>query len=133
MELNPKVFLAYKRGLKAGFPVSSFLPFPRSTLFLSTSLLPTVRASPIPSHQLPLIILISVFARHFVTPDAAEPAGSLRCVIDLVREKKNHQLYYVETKPIKPLRGICCGRKYGRTCVFRKKLRVAVVKPLLNR
>lgn len=75
MELNPKVFLAREHGLKTGFsvslsPYSSPVPF---CSYLPASSRPPVSSSP--SHQLPLIILISFFARHFVTPDAAESAG----------------------------------------------------------
>lgn len=126
MELNPKVFLAHERGLKAGaFPVSPFLPFPSSTLLLSSSLLSTACASP---H---LFASITIDYPHFRLRAAFCNSGCrITCRLSALRyrscpgEKKNRQPNYVETKPIKPLDGICCGRKYGRTSALRKKFRI---------
>jgi len=76
MELNPKVFLAREHGLKAGFSVS-LSPYSSPPFHFAPIFQPPIDLlfPPPPSHQLPLIILISFFARHFVTPDAAESAG----------------------------------------------------------
>lgn len=104
MEVNPS-FSGARTWIKSrlfSFAFPLFLSF-HFYSYLPASYRPAVSSSP--SHQLPLIILISFFARHFVTPDATESASRYRS------RWENRQSNYAKNKPTKPLQlGFVTGK-----------------------